>query len=271
MHVRHTILTAAAALALAACGADRATAPVAHPTPVLLRDIVIPTLPSPLYHFEYDSTGRPSEVSFASGFTRYNIEYDHDRIAEMRDSTLVDRTRLVYVYDGAGRVGLIKYTDEAGQVDVLVSFTYDGSRLVRLERDRRVTGGFLVDKTTTLSYYADGNLRELTEHHPAIEGYQPETTTTDRFEGYDDEVNVEAFSLLHSEFLDHLVLLPDVRLQSGNPARVTRTGDGLNYVADFTYTYDRGSRPLMKHGEVTITNGPDAGRKIQTQATYTYQ
>ena len=44
--------------------------------------------------------------------------------------------------------------------------------------------------------------------------------------------HVDAFDLLHDDFFDHLVLLPDAKQQKGNPRRVTRTGDSLNYQAD---------------------------------------
>jgi len=39
------------------CG-ESSTSPGNSPPAVLLRDIVIPHLPSPYYHFEYDATGR---------------------------------------------------------------------------------------------------------------------------------------------------------------------------------------------------------------------
>ena len=58
--------------------------------------------------------------------------------------------------------------------------------------------------------------------------------------------------------------------QKGNPARVTRTGDGLNYVVDYTYTYDDKKRPLAKTGDVTFTNGPTAGQKFQTLSVFSY-
>jgi len=270
MRIRRAFITAIAAAALSSCGGERVTAPVARATPVLLREIVIPSLPSPYYHFEYDSTGRATKASFASGFTMYDLTYDRDRIAEMRDNTLGDRDRLVYAYDNAGRVATIKYVDESERVYTIVSFTYDGQKLTRLRRERMIGGTFVIDKTTTLSYAADGNLRELTEHRPLIDGYQTETTGTDRFEQYDDKINVDAFSLLHTEFFDHLILLPDVQLQEGNPRRVTHSGDGDNYTVDYTYTYDDRNRPLTKTGEVTFVNGPNAGQKFETLSMFSY-
>jgi hypothetical protein len=72
------------------------------PRAVLLRDVVIPNLPSPYYHFEYDSTGRVTTASFASGFTMYQVIYQGDRITELRNNTLGNQDRLEYTYDGAG-------------------------------------------------------------------------------------------------------------------------------------------------------------------------
>ena len=115
-----------------------------------------------------------------------------------------------------------------------------------------------------------GNLQLLTEHRPAIVGLQDDATFVDRFEQYDDGINVDGFGLIHNDFFDHLVLLPEVHLQKGNPRRQTRTGDGLNFVVDYTYTYDDQSRPLSKIGALTITNGPDAGRQIQTSSVFSY-
>ena len=270
MCIRTTFITTFAAVALSSCSGEKVTAPVSHPAPVLLRDVVIPNLPSPYYHFEYDSTGRTTKASFASGFTMYDVMYDGDRIVEMRDNTAGDRDRLVYAYDNAGRVSTIKYVNEAEVVYTILSLTYDGQKLVRLERSRMIEGVFILDKTTTLSYDADANLRELTEHRPAINGYQPEATTTDRFEQYDDKVNVDAFGLLHMEFFDHLFLLPDVQLQKGNPGRVTHTGDGVNYTVDYAYSYDENRRPLTTTGALTMLNGPTAGQKFQTLSIFSY-
>ena len=68
----------------------------------------------------------------------------------------------------------------------------------------------------------------------------------------------------------NLLLLPGVRLQRGNPARVTRTGDGVNFIVDYSYTYDDGKRPLAKSGDLTITNGADAGRTFQLRTEFSY-
>jgi hypothetical protein len=237
---------------------------------VQVKDIVVATLPSPYYHFAYDSTGRIAAVSFASGLTNYEVTYDGGRIAELRNNILVNHDRLVYVYDAAGRVALVKEIDEAGVVFMVVALSYDGQNLIGLERDSRVQGGFVIDKTMSMTYDADGNLQDLTEHRPAVIGLQDDATSVQHFEQYDAGINVDGFGLIHDDFFDHLVLLPGVQLQKGNPGRETRTGDGLNYVVDYSYTYDTQNRPLSKTGALTITNGTDAGRQIQTSSVFSY-
>ena len=268
--VRNLALTMIAVAGLASCGGDTNITAPPPPATVLLKDIVIPRLPSPYYHFEYDGQGKVSSVSFASGLTTYNVTYAAGRISESRNNTIVNHDRLVYVYDDAGRVASVRETDETGVVFTVLFFTYAGDKLTKLERDRRVTGGFIIDKTMSLSYSADGNLFELTEHRPAIDGVQTETTITDRFEQYDTGINVDAFSLIHDDFFDHLVLLPEVQLQKSNPRRVTRTGNTDNYTVDYTYTYDARNRPLASSGDLAFTTGPSAGQHFQVGSAFSY-
>ncbi len=60
-----------------------------EPPPVIsLKDVVLPHLPSPYYHFEYDSSGKVPFVSFDSDFNRYHVIYDGGRIIEMRNDIL---------------------------------------------------------------------------------------------------------------------------------------------------------------------------------------
>jgi hypothetical protein len=61
-----------------------------------------------------------------------------------------------------------------------------------------------------------------------------------------------------------------VRLQKGNPAKHSRTGDGLHFRVDYRYTYDDRNRPLTKTGELTLLNGPDAGLRFQTNSVFSY-
>lgn len=105
---------------------------------VLLRDIVISNLPSPYYHFEYNADSSFSSVSFASGFRRYRVDYVGGRINEMVDSASGAlpglQEKVQYFYDNSGRVSTVRYLDLAGEAYIKVFFTYDGQKLIRLER-----------------------------------------------------------------------------------------------------------------------------------------
>ena len=268
--VRNLVITMIAVAGLSSCDGDMKVTAPPPPASVLLKDIVIPNLPSPFYHFEYDGSGMVSSVSFASGLTTYDVTYAAGRISEMRNNIIVNHDRLVYVYDDAGRVASIRETDGSGVVFIALFFTYEGDKLIGLERDRRVTGGFIIDKTMSFTYYPDGNLLELTDHRPAIDGLQLETTVVDRFEQYDNGINVDAFGLIHNDFFDHLVLLPAVQLQKSNPRRVTRTGDADNYTVDYTYTYDGRNRPQTTRGDLAFTTGSNAGQHFQLASDFSY-
>src|SRR5512133_659653 len=75
MTYRHAALSifAAAAMACSDPQAPPSTDPAPPPAPVLLRDIVIPNLPSPFYHFEYDGSGRITGASYASDLLAYDV------------------------------------------------------------------------------------------------------------------------------------------------------------------------------------------------------
>src|ERR1051325_4773813 len=236
---------------------------------VFLKDVDVTSLPSPYYHFEYGAGGRITRVSFASDFLIYDVLYQNSRIAELRNNTAGNTDRLQHVYDPAGRVETVNYLHSTGTVFARVRLTYDGERLTRLDRERDLGAGFTVEKTMSFSYYADGNLQEIVDHRPALDG-QPETTTVDRFAQYDDNVNVDAFGLIHNDFFDHVVLLPDVQLQKGNPGRETFTGGGTDYRFDYTYTYDENRRPLARQGTATILTGADAGRALPLSTVFSY-
>ncbi len=272
---RKFVAFVAALAAMIACGTDGGPTDPGTPAPqpgakVLLKEIVIDRLPSPFYHFDYDAAGAVKGVSYASGLTNYEVVYADGRIKELQNDILVNRDRLVYAYDGEGRVFQVRYVDQNGVTFTIVDLTYDGGQLKEVERSRAVPGGFIIDKVTTLAYYADGNLMTRTERRPKVDGVQDETTTVDRYEGYDGGINVDGFALIHDDFFDHLVLLPGVVLQKTNPRKETRTGDGLNFTIEYAYVYDSANRPLSKQGALTITNGVDQGRRVDTRSVFSY-
>jgi hypothetical protein len=270
MHFRTAVASIVAA-SLGACGyGAEPTAPAPPPPSAQLKEILVANLPSPYYHFEYDAAGRIVLASFASGFFVYDVTYANGRIVQMANNALGNTDRLVYSYDAAGRVDAISYVDANGQVSANVRLSYAGQQLTSIVWMRRLNADLVPSKTMSFSYYPDGNLLEIVDHRPAVAGLQDETTSIDRFEQYDDGINVDGFSLIHNDFFDHLFLLPGVRLQTGNPGRETLTGDGENYRVDYVYAYDADRRPLSKTGTLVITNGANAGQTIQTQSLFTY-
>ncbi|HJQ09565.1 MAG TPA: hypothetical protein VJ840_00910 [Gemmatimonadaceae bacterium] len=271
MQIRLALLATIAAATLSACSSsDRISAPPPPPpTGILLKDIVYTRLPSPYYHFEYDDAGKVNTATFASGASTYSLNYQGDRIHDIEIGPGAG-DRLFYTYDDAGRVVAIRDRDATGANVQLWFFTYNGSQLTSIERDRAVPGGFIIDLTMSFLYDANGNLLELGQHYPPIDGIQTEQTLIDLFENYDNNINVDDFDLLHPGFFDKLILLPGVKLQLGNPARVVHLGDGDHYTVDFTYTYNDQKRPLTRSGTLLFQTGPNAGQTFAVDAAYSY-
>src|ERR1700730_9366325 len=124
------LLFLTASLILFSCKKEGGTMAPPPPAPsvpaVLLKDIVISNLPSPYYHFEYNSAGNIIFASFAAGFRMYEVAYERGRISEMKNNSVGNNDRLRYVYDNAGRVNTVRYTDSAGIVYARIYFTYEG-------------------------------------------------------------------------------------------------------------------------------------------------
>jgi hypothetical protein len=237
---------------------------------VLLKDVVIPNLPSPYYHFEYRTDSTRIKAAFASDLNMYDIIYDGTRIAEMRSNTFTNKDTLKYQYDNAGKVTLIRFVDENAITYRRAFFTYNGSQLASIEWEHKENNtGFISDRTLSFFYYADGNLKELREHRPA-RGAEPEANYTTLYEQYDDKINVDDFMLLHDGFHDHLFLLTGIRLQKNNPRKETRTGNGVNYTADYTYTFQADGTPLQKSGTVLFSTGQQAGQTFYSTVSYHY-
>jgi hypothetical protein len=270
MKIRLAITATALAATLAACGSDHIAAPPPPPPPpgagVLLKDVVYDRLPSPYYHFDYDNDGRITTAAFASGLATYSLHYQAG--GRIQDIGVLAGTlhTLLYTYDDAGRVAAIRERDETGTNVQLWFFTYQGQQLTSLERDRAVPGGFIIDLIMGFLYSGDGNLLEMTQHYPAIDGVQPEVNLVDIFERYDDKENVDDFDLLHPGFFDKIILLPGVKLQKNNPGRIIHLGDGDHYTIDNTYTY----RPLTRNGNLVFVTGPNGGQTFAVNATYSY-
>lgn len=257
---------------LQSCKQEHIPGPVPRPPsvkPVLLKDITIPNLPSPYYHFEYNTDSLVTRAEFSSGLTSYNVLYSGKQIKEMRNNVFVNQDTLRYVYDNTGKVALIKFIDAENTVYRHVSFLYNGSQIKEIEWDHKEAGvGFLIDRTLTFTYYPDGNVKTITEIRPAFANL-PEHHSVKTFDQYDSKINVDDFSLIHDGIHDHLFL--GVRLQKGNPKKERLEVNGVDlYTIDYVYSYNNDNTPATKKGDFLYLSGPNAGQRFQTNAVYTY-
>jgi hypothetical protein len=238
---------------------------------VLLKDITIPHLPSPYYHFEYNTDSSVKKVDFASGFSIYDVLYTGDKISEMRNNILVNHDTLRYFYDSTGKPELITFINSANVVYRLVNFFYSGNQVREIAWDQKVDDGYVVDRVLTFTYYPDGNVKTISERRPGFDG-SPAISDSTLFEQYDDKMNVDDFSLLHDAFHDNLFLLQGFRLQKNNPGKETFLGGPglISYTVDYTYTYNSDNTPSSKTGDLLYTAGPDSGKRFQTLSEFSY-
>lgn len=266
----NTIMALMTLVLLAACNKKKDDREVVTPDPVFpqvfLKDIVIPNLPSPYYFFDYDGAGNIIVASHASGDRNYGVFWENGRLTELRNDNMINHDTLRYTYDAAGKISVIRYISETNIIYKRAFITYNGNKLSSIEWDvRQAGGGYIIDRTITFTYHADGNLSEMNDHILPVNG-QTETNRITRFEQYDNKQNTDDFILLHEGGI-HMLLLPGVKLQKNNPKKVTRVN---HYVIDYTYTYNNKDAVLTKSGNLRITHGPNQGQQFQTGATFTY-
>src|SRR4051812_32153686 len=133
MTCKHLLLAVGFALFLVSCKKD------GHPaqpgdTPskrVLLKDITIPHLPSPYYHFEYNGDSLPVKVDFASGFFIYDVFYNGNNIAEMHNNVFVNHDTIRYFYDTNHKLAAIKFISDENRTLRHVIFTYNGELVTK--------------------------------------------------------------------------------------------------------------------------------------------
>jgi hypothetical protein len=271
----HQLLIVLATLWLFSCkkhpvkdAVDTPVVPVQH---ILLKDITIPNLPSPYYHFEYTADSLVKKVDFASGYTMYDVLYSGNKIGEMRNNIIINHDTLRYQYDNAGKPTLIKFINSANVNYRLVFFSYEGAQVKTIEWHRKVGDvGYIIDRSLSFTYYADGNVKTITEHRPPMTGVD-EYTSVKTFEQYDDKINVDDFSLIHDGIHDHLFLLQGFRLQKNNPKKEKLSVNGTDlYTNDYTYTYNSNGTPSNKAGDFLYLSGQYAGQRFRTNSFYSY-
>lgn len=238
---------------------------------ILLKEINIPNLPSPYYHFEYNADSLVTKANFASGYTQYDVFYQGTKISEMRNNIIVNHDTLRYQYDNAGKLTLIKFINTANIIYRLVFFSYESNQVKKIEWNQRAGDvGYIVDRVLSFTYYADGNVKTITEHRPPMSGVA-DYTSVKTFEQYDDKINVDDFSLIHDGIHDHLFLLQGFRLQKNNPKKERLSVNGTDlYTIDYTYTYNNDQTPSNKAGDFLYLSGQYAGQRFQTNSFYSY-
>ena len=177
--------------------------------------------------------------------------------------------QLEYVYDNDKLIA-VKVKDQNGVVIRHCILSYNSSgQLVQVDWDIADGNvGFYLEQTIKFSYYPNGNVMEMITHDYPV-GSQTETTYADKFENYDSHPNADGFALWHTN-PHELVLIPQTKIQLNNPQRNIHTGDGINYDVQYSYTYDAKGRPIIKTGDLEITNGTNAGQHVQIQYTFSY-
>jgi len=260
--------------ALFSCHKNSDTQPVNAPSFVALKlkDINIRNLPSPYYHFEYKDDKHISNFNFSSGLMIYDMTYTGDDLTLMKNTSFGGNGDSVqYIYTN-GKPTSIHVTTQAGLLYRQAFLTYyTNGQLQNLEWEVKPPNqSFTKEQSFTFTYYPDGNVKAITQHDFAV-GPQSDVTFTDRYENYDDNKNVEGFTLVHTSQFKHPILLPGITLQINNAGRVVRTGVGaLTYEVNYTYTYDSSGRPLVKAGDFVFTSGSDMGKHFDLQTTYDY-
>jgi hypothetical protein len=245
------------------------TVPVMH---VLLKDVLIPHLPSPFYHFEYNADSLVTKADFSSGFTVYDIIYRGNKIAEMQNNIFINHDTLRYFYEDDRKLSVIRFINQVNVVYRNVFFNYQGNHLKEIWWNRKdENGDFPVDRMMTF-FYAGDNVTSIREQRRAAsnEGL-PWHIFVRTFEQYDQGLNVDDFMLLHDGIHDHLFLSPDFRLQKNNPGKETFLVDGIElYTVNYTYIYNSDYTPSIKKGDFRYTGGPDANKSFETKAFYSY-
>jgi hypothetical protein len=239
---------------------------------VKLKDIHITSLPSPYYHFDYRDDKHISSFNFANGLI-YDVAYTGDDLTLMKNNTSgTSKDSVKYNYTN-GKLTSIHVITDAGIFYRRAFLTYYPSGQLQTLEWEIITANqsFTQDQTLTFTYYPNDNVKEIVHHYFAV-GPQPNITFTDKYENYDDRINVDGFTLVHtSQTKFPPILMPGITLQVNNAGRIVRTGNAAyTYEVNYTYTYDGTGRPLVKTGDFVLTNGPDIGQHFEVKTTYSY-
>ncbi|MDF2187827.1 hypothetical protein [Paraflavitalea sp. CAU 1676] len=250
------------------------TPPPASDIPaVKLRAMNISSLPSPYYQFSYNDSGYITQLNHASGLAFYDITYANRKIhkifANKDVQADINKDVLEYEYS-QGLPVTIRVLDKQNKLYRICRLQYGSeNRLQKLTWEVDPGTGMATEQTLTPSYYEDGNLKEIVYRQFAVPP-SVEYEYVEHFEEYDNKENPDGFALLHTT-LHHPVLLPAIRLQRNNAARVYRTStNSLTFDARYSFTYDAQNRPLSRIGPVSWRAADGTTGQYQSTTTFTY-
>lgn len=271
---RHLIPFMMLLLLMAGCNKDKNDQNLTGPPPpaddartVLLKDVVVQSLPSPYFHFTYDNQQYVKGIDFAAGFFQYEVEYENKRVKKM--TNLPNGNTIVYSYNN----GLVSEVNElsglTGNKVFQYKFFYNGNhQLVQmLWLDFNSSANGHVFKKAIFSYYPDGNLAKI-EHYFDLSETQLVLEKTDFFSDYDNKTNVDDFHLV-KEFFETYLFLPQVKLQKNNPRKQKIVTVQNDYEIVYTYTY-QDNLPVSKFGIMTQTRGSGSGQMQELKTWFNY-
>lgn len=234
-----------------------------------LKDMIVDRLPSPYYHFEYNDSGYITLANWQSGLRIYEPSYSGRKIIKSQNIIGPVLDRLEYNYKN-GRVTEVHIINPNNLLyrKIFVSYT-PSNKIQRLYWEVLDNGGFSSEQLLDFTYYPDGNLKDLTNTTFPVWPLE-DKTYVDHFENYDDKINADGFSLLAPLPVNHLLLLPNPKIQVNNPRRVIRTGSGHDYKVDYTYTYDSNGRPIAKTGDVLFTTGQFKDQRFTSLISFSW-
>lgn len=233
---------------------------------VLLKEIVTQSLPDPYFHFVYDSHHYVKQISFAAGFTSYNVEYENKRVTKMTNNT--NGNFLLYSYHGNQVSEINEFSGLTGNKVLSYRFSYNGSNQLTQVCwiDFLNDGNGSLFKKSELTYQTDGNLSAI--DHYNIAGDQISWVKTVQFGQYDNTTNVDDFYLLE-DFFDTFLFLPQVKLQQNNPLRQQVMSPENDFEILYTYQY-QDNLPAKKTAVMTQTRGTGNRQCIQTTNLFNY-
>jgi hypothetical protein len=255
------------------CKKDKGDQPTKPNTPdtfsVRLKDMIVDRLPSPYFHFEYNDSGYITLANWQSGLRIYDLNYSGRKLTQLQNLIEPVLDRLEYKYK-SGRVTEVHILNRNNALyrKIFISYT-PSDKLQKINWEVLDNGGFSPEQMLTFTYHPDGNLKELT-NTTFNAGPLTARTFTELYDDYDDKINADGFSLLLPLPQNHLVLLPNYKLQLNNPRRVVRTGSGQDYSVDYAYTYDSNGRPISKIGDVLFTTGQFKDQRFNSVTSFSW-